>query len=156
MLIIANSQDKNKIDKIEEERDLLEEEIEKEEETEDLGFIDPMGITDKIADKHIAVEKEVKKLNARLNVHKHVRNFLIVLVKIAQKHAKENPNSELAGIGMMLFPIAQHLINAIVEEVKKDPEDLIKLIEFFYLKLNEEGFFIEEPEEEKSNDNKNG
>ena len=132
------------------------EEKEEEEETEDLGFIDPMGIADRMAKKHIAMEDavinvdELKKLNARLNVHKHVRNFLIILVKIAQKHAKENPKSELAGLGMMLVPISKHIIEAIVKEIKSDPEDLCKLIEFFYEKLEAEGFFIddEQPNDE--------
>jgi len=123
---MTNSQNKDKVDKNEELDKVVKDAVEKDE------VID-------LTKQDIDV---IKKANARLNVHKHVRNFLIVLVKIAQKHAKENPQSELAGLGMILIPISKHIIDAIVKEIESDPEDLCKLIEFFYHKLREDGFFI--------------
>jgi len=124
---------------------------EDEKENEEEGLIDPLGITERIADKHIAIEKEVKKGDARKNIHIYIREFLIILVKIAQKHAKENPESELAGLGLLLLPISKLIIDAIVKEIKADPDDLNKLIEYFFNKLQMEGFFdVEDDDKEET------
>lgn len=136
---MTNSQNKDKVDKIDELAKVINETIAKDE-----------GI--ELTEEDIDV---VKKANARLNIHIYIRQFLIILVKIAQKHAKENPQSELSGIGHLLIPMSKHIIDAIIEEIKADPDDLITLIEFFFTKLKADGFFIEETEtdkEKKSND----
>lgn len=99
----------------------------------------------------VVIEVEVVKGDARKNIHNYIREFLIILVKIAQKHAKEKPQSELAGLGTMLIPISKIIIDAIVKEVQADPDDLNKLIEYFFKKLEKEGFFdVEEEDKEET------